>query len=240
MTTEGDYLGVIPARGGSKSVERKNVRELAGRPLIAHTIEAATEADGLDRTVVTTDDPEIRQVARDHGAKAPFLRPAELATDEAPMALVVEHVLSYLKKEEGYTCSGVVLLQPTAPLRNADHVDRAIERHHDSGVTTVVSVFEDHSYRWRPREDSAEQLNYTGEVSRRQDKSPEYVENGAIYIVDTDHFMTHGNIRGGTVHLFEMPRRRSIDIDTEFDLWLAEQVVQYLNTEERGSDPPSS
>jgi N-acylneuraminate cytidylyltransferase/CMP-N,N'-diacetyllegionaminic acid synthase len=234
MTTEGDYLGVIPARGGSKGVERKNVRQLAGRPLIAHTIEAATGADNLDRTVVTTDDTEIRQVARDHGAEAPFLRPRELATDEAPMAPVVEHVISYLEDEDEYTCSGVVLLQPTAPLRNTNHVDRAIERHRDPGVTTVVSVFEDHSYRWRPGKDSAEQLNYTGEVSRRQDKTPEYVENGAIYIVDTDHFMKHGDLRGGGVRLFEMSQRRSVDIDTEFDLWLAERLVQYFETENRG------
>jgi CMP-N-acetylneuraminic acid synthetase len=232
IMTEENYLGIIPARGGSKGVERKNIKSLAGRPLIAHTIEAASNADELDRTIVTTDDPEIRQVAQENGGDAPFLRPQELATDEAPMAPVVEHAVSYLENEEEYTCSAAVLLQPTAPLRKATHIDRAIEHHREPGITTVISTFEDHSYRWQPRETDAKQLNYTSEVSRRQDKTPEYVENGAIYIVDIEEFLSEGNLRGGTVGLFEMPRRRSIDIDTEFDFWLAEQFVKHFEAED--------
>lgn len=231
MTTETNYLGVIPARGGSKGVERKNIRSLAGRPLIAHTIEAATNANELDRAIVTTDDSEIRQVAKEYGAEAPFLRPQELATDEAPMAPVVEHAISYLETKEQYQCSAVVLLQPTAPLRNANHIDRAIETHRESGTTTVISAFEDHSYRWRPEEDGAEQLNHTGEASRRQDKTSEFIENGAIYILDTQHFLTNGNLRDGSVRIFEMSQRRSIDIDTEFDLWLAEQSIEHFQKE---------
>jgi N-acylneuraminate cytidylyltransferase/CMP-N,N'-diacetyllegionaminic acid synthase len=230
MTTDTNYVGIIPARGGSKGVDRKNIRSMAGRPLIAHTIDAAKRADELDRAIVTTDDTEIRQVAQEHGGDAPFRRPPELATDEAAMEPVVKHALSYLEEEEDYSCSAIVLLQPTSPLRTASHIDRGIKRHRESDVTTVVSVFEDHSYRWRPREGGAEQLNYTGEVSRRQDKVPEYVENGAMYIVDVEHFLEHGDLRGGTVGLFEMPERRSIDIDTEFDFWLAEQFVQHFGT----------
>jgi N-acylneuraminate cytidylyltransferase/CMP-N,N'-diacetyllegionaminic acid synthase len=232
MTPEGDYLGIIPARGGSKGVKRKNIKSLAGRPLIAHTIEAASNADELDRAIVTTDDPEIRRIAQKHGADAPFLRPQELATDEAPMAPVVEHAVSYLENEEDYTCSAAILLQPTAPLRSADHIDHAIETHREPGITTVISTFEDHSYRWQPRENGAKQLNYTSEVSRRQDKTPEYVENGAIYIVDLEQFLVDRDLRGGTVELFEMPSRRSIDIDTEFDFWLAEQLVKNLEVED--------
>jgi len=240
MTTDTNYVGIIPARGGSKGVDRKNIRSLAGRPLIAHTIDAANDADELDRAIVTTDDTEIREVAREYGGDAPFRRPPELATDEAAMAPVVEHAISYLEDEEDYTCSAIVLLQPTSPLRTASHIDRAIQRHRESDVTTVVSVFEDHSYRWRPQEDGAEQLNYTGEVSRRQDKVPEYVENGAIYIADVEQFLAHGDLRGGTVGLSEMSERRSIDVDTEFDLWLAEQLVQHLGTEDSGVGPSDS
>ena len=240
MTTEADYLGIIPARGGSKGVKQKNVRQLAGRPLIAHTVEAATEATHLDRTIVTTDDTEIRHVAREYGAEAPFLRPPELATDDAAMEPVVEQAISYLENEEEYTCSGVVLLQPTSPHRNANDIDRAIERHRTSAATTVISVFEDHSYRWRPQGDGAEQLNHTGDASRRQDKTAEYVENGAIYIVDTEHFRAHGDFRSGTVELFEMPERRSIDVDTEFDFWLAEQLATYPKAKDEDADSPSS
>jgi N-acylneuraminate cytidylyltransferase/CMP-N,N'-diacetyllegionaminic acid synthase len=232
MTTDQDYFGIIPARGGSKGVERKNIKPLAGRPLIAHTIEAASNADELDRAIVTTDDPEIRQVAQKHGADAPFLRPQELATDEAPMAPVVEHAVSYLENEEDYTCSAAVLLQPTAPLRNANHIDRAIENHREPGITTVISTFEDHSYRWQSQEKEAKQLNYTSEVNRRQDKTPEYVENGAIYIVEVEQFLADRDLRSGSIELFEMPRRRSIDIDTEFDFWLAEQLVEKLEVED--------
>lgn len=237
MTTDANYLGVIPARGGSKGVERKNIRSLADRPLIAHTIDAANRSDELDRAIVTTDDTEIRRVAREYGADAPFLRPAELATDQAAMAPVVEHAVSYLEDEDDYTCSAVVLLQPTSPLRTASHIDRAIQRHRETDATTVISVFEDHSYRWRPQDGGAEQLNYTGDVSRRQDKAPEYVENGAIYIVDAEHFLTHGDLRGGTVGLFEMSERRSTDVDTEFDLWLAEQLFERLDSEDSEADP---
>lgn len=232
MTTETNYVGIIPARGGSKGVNRKNIRSLAGRPLIAHTIDAANNADELDRAIVTTDDTEIRQVAQEYGGDAPFRRPPELATDEAAMEPVLEHAISYLENEEDYACSAIVLLQPTSPLRTASHVDRAIQRHRESDVTTMISVFEDHSYRWRPGENDAEQLNYTGEVSRRQDKVPEYVENGAIYIIDTEHFLVKGDIRGGTVGLFEMSEQRSVDIDTKFDFWLAERLIEYFESAE--------
>ncbi|GAB7008108.1 acylneuraminate cytidylyltransferase family protein [Halorubrum trueperi] len=241
MTTEAaDYLGVIPARGGSKGVKRKNVRPFAGQPLIAHTIEAAIDASNLDRTIVTTDDAEIRRVTKEHGAEAPFRRPQELATDDAAMEPVVEHAISYLEDEEGYTCSGIVLLQPTSPHRTADHIDRAIEAHKESPVTTVISGFKDHSYRWRPQKDGAEQLNHTGDASRRQDKTTEYVENGAIYIVDAEHFRAHGDLRSGTVSLFEMSERRSVDIDTEFDFWLAEQLTEYFESKEQDTDSSSS
>lgn len=227
MTKHNTYLGIIPARAGSKGVDQKNIRSLGGQPLIAHTIKAANAANELDRAIVTTDDTQIQQVAREHGGEAPFRRPSELATDEAAMAPVVEHALTYLEDEENYSFSGVVLLQPTSPLRTTSHIDCAIRQHRESDVTTVVSVYEDHSYRWRPQERGARQLNYTGSTHRRQDKTPEYVENGAIYIVNREHFVEHGELRGGTVGLFEMDERESIDIDTEFDLWLAEQIHEY-------------
>lgn len=231
MTTDSGYLGLIPARGGSKGVERKNIKLLAGRPLIAHTIEAANAAEELERTIVTTDDEEIQRVAGEYGGEVPFRRPSELATDDAAMAPVVDHALTYLESEEDRSFSAVVLLQPTSPLRTGDDIDQAIELHRGAAVTTVVSVYEDHSYRWRPQDGGAEQLNYTGDANRRQDKVPEYVENGAIYIVDAEHFRTHGDLRGGTVELYAMDERRSVDIDTEFDFWLAEQLLHRLGTD---------
>jgi N-acylneuraminate cytidylyltransferase/CMP-N,N'-diacetyllegionaminic acid synthase len=231
MNSADNYLGLIPARGGSKGVERKNIRNLAGESLISYTIRSANEAQNLDRIIVTTDDEEIKSVAESHGAEVPFLRPEELATDETPMYPVIEHALRYLEMEDGYTPEAVVLLQPTSPLRTAEHIDGAINTHRNEAVTTVISVYPDYSYRWRPDEHGATQLNHTGSASRRQDKQPEYVENGAIYVTETLHFLDKGELRVGSIGLFEMTESESIDIDTEFDFWLAETVKQRLEGE---------
>jgi len=231
MNSAGKYLGLIPARSGSKGVERKNIRILSGESLISHTIRSANEAQNLDRIIVTTNDEEIKSVAESHDAEVPFLRPEELATDETPMYPVIEHALRYLEMEDGYTPEAVVLLQPTSPLRTAEHIDGAINTHRNEAVTTVISVYPDHSYRWRPDVHGATQLNYTGSASRRQDKQPEYVENGAIYVTETLHFLDEGELRGECVGLFEMSKSESIDIDTEFDFWLAETIKQRLEGE---------
>lgn len=231
MNSADNYLGLIPARGGSKGVERKNIKLLAGEPLIGHTIRSAKEAQNLDRIIVTTDDEEIKSVAESHGAEVPFIRPLELATDEASTNSVIEHALHYLETEEEYLPEAVVLLQPTSPLRTAEHIDGAIDIHRTELVTTVISVYRDHSYRWRPDEHGATQLNYTGSASRRQDKQLEYVENGAIYVTETLHFLDKGELRGGSISLFEMSERESVDIDTEFDFCLAETIIQRLEGE---------
>ena len=224
------YLALIPARGGSKGVPRKNIKKLDGRPLIAHTIEAACEADRIDRTVVTTDDEEIRAVAQEHGAEVPFLRPAELATDEAPTEPVIEHALSYLYDTEGFECDAVVLLQPTSPLRDETDIAAALDRYEQPDVTSVVAVSEDHSNRWRRTDEGAQRMNYES-TSRRQEKAAEYVETGAIYITDTEQFLETGDIRTGNTVLSVMDDHDAIDIDTPFDFWLAEQIMIEWNTE---------
>jgi len=219
-----DYLGLIPARGGSKGVPRKNIREFAGKPLVGHTIETAQEAERLDRTLVTTDDSEIRETARSHGAEAPFLRPAELATDEAPTEPVIRHALEYLDREEDYSPDAVVLLQPTSPLRDSDDITAAIEQYETSDASSVVAVTEDHSNRWRRTDEGAELINYEP-ATRRQDKGPELVETGAIYVMDAARFLKTGRIRVGTTRLYVMNEASSVDIDTPFDFWLAEQIM---------------
>lgn len=224
------YLALIPARGGSKGVPRKNIKELAGRPLIAHTIEAARETERIDRTVVTTDDEEIRAVAREHGAEAPFLRPAELATDEAPTEPVIEHALTYLADTVGYECEAVVLLQPTSPLRDDADIVAAIDQYEQPGVTSLVAVSEDHSNRWRRTDEGPKQVNYRS-GGRRQEKTTEYVETGAIYITDTEQFLETGDIRTGKTVLSVMDDHDAIDIDTSFDFWLAEQIMTEWDAE---------
>jgi N-acylneuraminate cytidylyltransferase/CMP-N,N'-diacetyllegionaminic acid synthase len=222
--TERGVLALIPARGGSKGIPQKNIVELAGDPLIAHTIQAGLEARQIDRVIVSSDEDEIRSVARTHGADVPFRRPADLATDDAPTGPVVEHAIEWLA-ERGETYESVVVLQPTSPLRTAGDIDGAVQRYNDEQACSVVSVAPDHSYRWRRRPDGAERINYAKQRQRRQDKQPEYVENGAIYIVDVESFMSTGDLQSGVTVLYEMDPKRSVDIDTQFDRWLVEQIM---------------
>ena len=133
-------LGVIPARGGSKGVPKKNIREVGGKPLIAWTIEAAL-ASRLDRVIVSSDDDQIIEIARGYGDLAPFVRPAELASDSARTLPVVQHAVSYVEAEHGEVES-VVLLQPTTPLRSAADIDEGLRRMKESGCDSVVSVVE--------------------------------------------------------------------------------------------------
>lgn len=221
----GDTLALVPARGGSKGVERKNIRDCAGEPLLAYSVRAGRNATGVDRTVVSTDDEEIQSVARDVGADAPFLRPAEYATDEASTEPVVRHALEYLHDEAGEAYDKVVLLQPTTPLRTADHVDAALDRYHETGADSLVSVTTDHSYRWERTDEGAVRTNYTDERIRRQDKDPQYVENGAIYVVDAEDFLATGDLHAGRTVLYVMDQTPNVDVDEPFDLWLADRIL---------------
>ncbi|MFB6139897.1 MAG: acylneuraminate cytidylyltransferase family protein [Halosimplex sp.] len=221
----GRTLGLIPCRGGSKGIRRKNVQPVAGEPLLAHTVRASLDADGVDRTVVSTDDDEIAEAAQEAGADVPFARPAELATDEAPTEPVIEHALEYLRDEAGETYDTVVLLQATSPLRNATHVDEALARYDSEGADSLVAVSEDHSYRWRRTGDGAERINYDSRT-RRQEKEPEYVESGALYAVDAAQFLETGDLQVGRTALYVLDDVAAFDIDEPFELWLADKILR--------------
>ena len=216
-------LAMIPARGGSKGIKRKNIRDLAGRPLIAYTIEAAKTSDAVDRVIVSTDDEEIGDVAAAAGAEVPFMRPAELARDDTPTEPVLTHALTELDEE----FDQFVLLQPTSPLRTAEHVTEAVTKYEQSDATSLLSVCQSKNYRWQYTEEGATQINFDGNRSRRQQKQPEFAENGAIYITDVDAYLETENLTDGRTELYEMSERSSVDIDTPFDLWLAEQLLGY-------------
>jgi N-acylneuraminate cytidylyltransferase/CMP-N,N'-diacetyllegionaminic acid synthase len=217
-----NVLGIIPARGGSKGIPRKNIKELHDRPLIKYSITAALESDAIGRTIVTTDDEEIADVAAAAGAEVPFMRPASLAEDETPTEPVIEHALTEL--DESF--DEFVLLQPTSPLRTAEHIDAAVNTYRSTGAKSLVSVYEDHSYRWGYTEDGATQLNYDGDRSRRQDKSSEYVENGAIYMTDVEAFLETASFTAGRTELYEMSELDSIDIDEPVDMRLAALLLE--------------
>lgn len=215
-------LALIPARGGSKGFPGKNIAELAGRPLIAHTIAAAKAADSVHRVVVSTDDEQIGAAARAAGAELPFVRPPELATDEASTADVIRHAA----EAEGLGPEdSLVLLQPTSPLRTAGDIDEAValfEARHADAVISVTA--HEHPLAW------AQLLNEDGLLlphpslaaeGRRQDLTVTYRPNGAIYVIRLKNFLRYGQIRGPRTYGYAMPAERSVDVDTPFDLRLA-------------------
>lgn len=215
-------LGLIPARGGSKGIPRKNVRLIAGKPLIAWTIEAALAAKAIDRVVVTTDDPEIAAVAGAHGADVPFIRPAELARDETPGIDPVLHALDVLP---GY--DAVVLLQPTSPLRTADDIDAAVELADAGRRGNVVSVTEAVHAGWSFAMGAGDMLDIgaQGLVARRQDLPRQFALNGAIYVAATARLRTDRNfLVPGTIG-YRMPAERSVDIDALLDWRIAEMLL---------------
>ncbi len=226
-------LAVIPARGGSKGVPRKNIRDLCGKPVIAWTIETALAAgDDLHRVIVSTDDPEIAVTAHTFGAEAPFMRPAELATDEAPGLPVIQHAVKFVEEEEGESVDWVMILQPTAPFRNADDISEALRLARQGGCDSVISVTQvmaEHPILMKKIENDR-LLPYCleeKEGTRRQDYDPPaYIRNGAIYLIRRDVLMEDNSIWGEVIRPYVMPEERSYDIDSERDFRLVELVMR--------------
>jgi CMP-N-acetylneuraminic acid synthetase len=232
-------LGIIPARGGSKGIPGKNVRLLSGQPLIAYTFEAARASRRLTRTILSTDSPEIADAGRRAGVEVPFLRPAELAGDDTPMALVIRHALDWLMREEGYQPGIVTLLQPTAPLRQAQHVDAALDMLLDSQADSVVSVTAvpgHYSPHWQFAIVDGEIRLWTGGalseiITRRQELPPTYTRNGAIYAFWRRTFEQSGSMYGARCLAYVMPPNVSANIDSLEDWALTEYLL-----EERGKE----
>jgi CMP-N-acetylneuraminic acid synthetase len=220
MTT----LALIPARGGSKGIPRKNVRTIAGKPLIAWTIEAALAARGIDAVVVSTEDEEIAEVARRAGADVPFLRPPELAADDTPGIAPVFHAISALPRHDS-----VVLLQPTSPLRGAHDIEGVLALAGRERAPCVVSLCEAEAHpAWMYRLDGAGRLDpllATPPVTRRQDLTPIYALNGAIYFADVAWLLAHRSFTAPGVLGYPMGREASIDIDDALDWRIAEALL---------------
>jgi CMP-N,N'-diacetyllegionaminic acid synthase len=225
-------LCIIPARGGSRGVPRKNLRVVANKPLIAWTIHQALAALMIDRVVVSTDDAEIADVARCYGAEVPFLRPAELATDTAPTEPVLIHAVDALQQSEGYRPQAIVLLQPTCPIRRAGSIDRAIALFDEEQSDSLLSVREIHPFLWH--NEAEPQAHYDiSNRPRRQDVAAAdrlFEETGSIYITNVELLLSTKNRLGGKVTLFAMHADESWDIDTESDFAVAEALLVRSST----------
>lgn len=226
-----EILGVIPARGGSKSIPRKNLALLAGKPLLFYTAEAARESARLTRTIVSTDDEDIANAAKKFGMDVPFLRPAEYAQDDTPALAVIRHALAYLEKEEKYLPDIIVYLQPTSPLRRGEHIDGTIQALVESGADSAVSIVEV-PHQFSPGSvmlmDGGVLKPYeTGpQVLRRQDKKKVYARNGpAVLAVRRDTLIGKNDLYGSLIAPYVMRPEDSVDIDTQFDLDIAEYLL---------------
>jgi len=227
-------LGLIPARGGSKGIPGKNIKPLAGKPLIAWTIEAALSSARLDRVLVSTDDPEIARVAEQYGAEAPFCRPSEFATDTATQVAVIEHALEWVRQNWRGQPEYLALLQPTSPLRTTHDIDDAIGIAYEQSANAVVSVCEA-----SPHPHLCAGLNEDGtlaflapdpkNIARKQDLPQMFCLNGAVYVVKVETLLQTRTVVPVGTYPCLMPPDRSIDIDTKFDLQIAELLLAEVN-----------
>jgi CMP-N,N'-diacetyllegionaminic acid synthase len=226
------FLAIIPARGGSKRLPRKNVLDLAGKPLVGWTIEAAIGCPYLDEVMVSTDDEEIASVAKRHGANVPFSRPVELASDTATSFDAIKHTLDFYKNELGKVFDFVVLLQPTSPLRNSVNISQAIELMFEKNANAIVSVCEaDHSPLWMNTLPANCSLSgfIRDEVKnkRSQDLEKYYRLNGAIYLCKVEVLLEQRTfLPDSSAYAYRMSMEQSVDIDTMHDLKLASCIAQ--------------
>ena len=215
-------IAIIPARGGSKGLPGKNLRRLAGQPLIAHTIHQARAASCIERVVVSTDDDAIAALAQASGAQV-IRRPAELAGDTATSERALVHVLERLEREERYVPELVVFLQCTSPLRRPQDIDEAVATLRRERADSLFSACRAHPFVWERREGGLRSATYDWRRRPRRQELPEqFVENGSIYVTRAWLLRQSGNRLGGKIAVYEMSPMDSIQVDTEDDWRLLE------------------
>lgn len=225
-------LGIIPARGGSKGVPRKNIRLLCGKPLLAYTAESALQAKKLTRVVLSTEDDEIAEIGKQCGLDVPFLRPANLAQDTTPTLPVIQHAVEFLKME-GSEFDAICLLQPTNPLRRAEDIDNCIELLENSKADSVVSVLPvpaEYNPKWVYWKNADGKLSLsTGEtepIPRRQDLPTAFHRDGSIYITRRNVLVEKSNLYGNDIQGYVMNPKYSANIDTMNDWFEVEALLK--------------
>ncbi len=232
MINNKTFLAIIPARGGSKRLPKKNILDLSGEPLISWSINAAIKSKYIDKVMVTTDSDEIMSIARKYGAEVPFKRPSALSTDEAIRPDVIQHTVDFYQNEKGEVYDYIVFLQPTSPLRNEKHIDEAIEYMINKNADATVSVCEvEHPVQWSgmlpDNKDMSDFLNETDIKTRSQDLTINYRLNGAIFICDSIRFLESGcMLLRSNIFAYLMPQDVSIDIDTKIDFMFAKMLLE--------------
>lgn len=230
-------LGVITARGESKTVPKKNIKLLGGKPLIAWTIEVAKKSKLISHLIVSTDDKEIAQIAQTYGVDVPFLRPKELAGDEVGHLPVMQHAIGFMEKKLGFKFDYAVILQPTSPFRTPEDIDQTLKLLErtgaDSAVTMVEVATKEHPVKMK-RMAGERVLPFCREAkepegSRKQDFPKAFKRSSAVYAQRRDLLIKEKRLYGDYVVGLVVPRERSIDIDDEFDFLRAEYMLKNLN-----------
>lgn len=235
MVERREVLAIIPARGGSKSIPRKNIRNFAGYPLIAYSIAAGKAAKNVTRLLVSTDDEEIASIAKDYGAEIPFLRPTELSQDDTPDLPVFQHALSWLEENEGYHPDILVQLRPTSPLRRTIHIDHAVQRlleHPEAdSVRTVCVPFQNPYKMWRVGEDGFLHALLTFDIPEpynlpRQALPDVYWQTGYVDAVWVDTIQEKNSMTGDNILPLIIGAEEWIDIDSPDDWRRAERLLE--------------
>lgn len=233
--TQPKVLVIITARGGSKGIPRKNLREIAGRPLIDYAIKAALGArEHIYKVIVSTDDEEIAEVSRACGAEVPFMRPKELATDQATSLPVVQHAVQTIEEQDGVTIDWSMLIQPTNPMVTTQDIIQAINLV-DEQATSIVSVIDainSHPLKALKIEDGhlKPYIDDAPQAIRRQDLRPVYRRNGSIYMTRRNTLIDNNDLYGSHITPCVLHKEQSIDIDTESNLKFAEFLLQEQQT----------
>ena len=235
MIGEARVLAVVAARGGSKGLPVKNLADVGGRPLIAWSIDAGRASRYIDRLILSTDDAAIAAAGRRLGCEVPFLRPAELASDDARIEDGLIHALDAV----GESFDLLVLLQPTSPLRLGADIDGCIEQCAQGDTPACVSVCEpSNSPYWMVRLDAADRLSalYPDwfDSPRRQELPTVYAQNGAVYVARVPWFRRHRTFFAAETRGYVLPPERSVDVDSQLDLWLAEACLRQRSQETEG------
>lgn len=239
--TPAETWAIIPARGGSKSIPDKNIRLLAGKPLIVHTITAALKSRLVTRVIVSTDSPRIAEIARAGGAEIVW-RPAEIAGDAATSESALLHALTYLHAQGDRLPERLVFLQCTSPFTLAEDIDGTIASLEEAAADTALAVAPFHYFLWRQGGDgNAEGVNHDKSFrQRRQDREPQYVETGAVYVMRTSGFLQHGHRFFGRTAMHAIPPERVFEIDEPVDFELAEARFHLLRRQRQQQALPSS
>ena len=225
-----EFIAIIPARGGSKGVPRKNIKDLAGKPLIYYTINAAKKSKYIKKIFVSTEDPEIKKIVGKYDVDV-IDRPKKLSGDKTPGVEVIKHAIIFLKNLYHIENTFLVILSATTPFKTSTDIDNAIKKFLNSNSDYLVSVSEVHpppEWMYKIKQGKLVPIIKEGKLTRRQDAIPTYQLNGAIYIAKIPAVLKNNSLLGRNKTAYIMPDKRSIDIDSKFDFTMSSLLMKYL------------